>query len=203
MPWYDTFARFYDAFLDGTYREHRQQARDALELSPGMTVVDVGCGTGASFGYLVDAVGATGRVIGADASSGMLRKAAQRARRNAWTNVSLMQVGDDHGQSVTHAGRPDRVLFFLSLSVIPAWESVLLQWYDVLAPGGRLVIADVHNARPGSYARLVELVARASIIRQSWRPLAERARGFSLAWKPSSWVLGGQFFIASGTKPSA
>jgi hypothetical protein len=45
MGWYDAFARFYDTFLDRTYRAHRKAARVCLALEPGMTVVDVGCGT--------------------------------------------------------------------------------------------------------------------------------------------------------------
>ncbi len=200
MAWYDLFASFYDTGLDGVYRAHREQAREALALAPGMTVVDIGCGTGASLPFLRAAVGASGRVIGADASPGMLHKARMRVRRNGWSNVTLLDVGATHTHEAERVGPIDRVLFFLSLSVIPDWQTVFSEWYGVLAPGGRLVIADVHNPRPGPYARGVEWVSRASLARESWRPLAERSAAFALCQQPSSWVLGGQFFIASGTK---
>jgi ubiquinone/menaquinone biosynthesis C-methylase UbiE len=202
MAWYDTFARFYDTFLDRTYRAHREAARACLALEPGMTVVDVGCGTGASFAHLVSAVGQHGRVIGADASAGMLRKAAARVRRNGWQNVSLVEVTCDHQSLMRQVASADRLLFFLSLSVIPRWEEVLSGWLDILVDGGKAVIADVHNARPGPYARLVELIARASLTREPWRALEARTQPFTLAWQPSSWVLGGQFFLASGTRRS-
>jgi ubiquinone/menaquinone biosynthesis C-methylase UbiE len=201
--WYDLFANFYDVSLEGAYREHRRQALAALQIAPGMSVVDVGCGTGASLPLLVDAVSTQGRVIGADASRGMLGKAERRARRNGWHNVQLLDVHDhaaEPQQISAQCGPIDRVLCFLSLSVIPDWEAVLEQWFRALAPGGRFVIADVHNATPGLYARVVELISRASLRRKSWEPLQARCSDFSLEWQPSSWSLGGQFFVASGSR---
>jgi demethylmenaquinone methyltransferase/2-methoxy-6-polyprenyl-1,4-benzoquinol methylase len=203
--WYDVFASFYDASLDATYREHRQQALRALAVQPGMTVVDVGCGTGASLPVLVSAVGPTGRVVGVDASSGMLQKAQARVRRNGWDNVVLREVAPDSDHTpdaiARELGVVQRVHCFLSLSVIEAWREVLDGWWQVLAPGGRFVIADVHNPRPGPYAKLVELIASASLPRKSWEPLAQRCADFALDWQESSRSLGGKFFVASGTKP--
>jgi demethylmenaquinone methyltransferase/2-methoxy-6-polyprenyl-1,4-benzoquinol methylase len=201
--WYDVFANFYDASLDATYREHRQQALRALALQPGMTVVDVGCGTGASLPVLVPAVGATGRVVGVDASPGMLQKAQARIRRNGWDNVEVRQVGSDHTPEAIarESGAIQRVHCFLSLSVIDAWREVLDGWWQVLEPGGRFVIADVHNPKPGPYAKLVQVIASASLPRKSWEPLAERCEDFALEWQKSSWTLGGKLFIASGSKP--
>ena len=50
-----------------------------LELAPpggGETVLDVGCGTGASLDGLARQVGAGGQAVGVDVSLGMLRRAA-------------------------------------------------------------------------------------------------------------------------------
>lgn len=210
--WYDQFANFYDVSLDKTYAEHRQQAADALQLRKGLTVVDVGCGTGASFPSLMAGIGESGRLIGADASSGMLQKAKARSRRMGWKNVELLQVEVDDDANANSAfeerrrmreeiGTLDRVLCFLSLSVIDAYEEVLNEWFSALAPGGRLVIADVHNPNPGVYARGVELISRGTLNRQAWPFLETMSDNFKLEWQESSWVLGGQFFVASGTKP--
>ncbi|MBL4687152.1 MAG: methyltransferase domain-containing protein [Nannocystaceae bacterium] len=204
MAWYDLFASFYDLMLDGVYRRHRAQAATALQLVPGMTVVDVGCGTGASFDALVAAVGPTGRVIGIDASAGMLRKAARRAQRNGWDNIELVEIKVDDPeatkQTLRTLGEVDRVLCFLSLSVIEGWAAVLTEWFRRMTPRGRLVIADVHNAKPGLYGRYVQVVSQATLTRKSWEPLEAMASDFELAWQPSSWMLGGQLFIAAGSR---
>lgn len=207
MAWYDLFSNFYDVALDGTYRSHREQASSALQLTPGMNVVDVGCGTGASFPALVKGVGAGGRVVGVDTSIGMLRKAEGRVRRNAWKNVQVVHLDPDDPIAPQKAagsiGEVDRVLCFLSLSVIPNWQAVLAQWLSVLAPGGRLVIADVHSPQPGPYGRLVEVISRATLSRKSWEPLKAQCTDFELSWQASSWVLGGQFFVAGANSNSS
>src|SRR5712691_592777 len=54
-------------------------AVDVLALTPETTVLDVGCGTGASFPLLSARVGPSGRIVGVDNSGGMLHIARQRA----------------------------------------------------------------------------------------------------------------------------
>ena len=55
-PRYDLSANLY--YLIG-FREnaYRKKAVDALQLNPGETVVELGCGTGLNFRYLQDAIG--------------------------------------------------------------------------------------------------------------------------------------------------
>lgn len=200
--WYDLFSTFYDAALERPYLAHRQQALDALAPGPGMTVVDVGCGTGASFPLLAAAVGPQGRVIGIDASPGMLGRARRRVQRNRWQNVELWECDAQTRQLpqeiAQRAGRIDRVLCFLSSSVITDFEQTFERWFDVLVPSGRFVIADVHHPAPNMFGRLVELVSRGRLQRRSWQLLERNATSFNLEWQKSSWRLGGQFYVASG-----
>src|SRR5690606_26235089 len=56
----------------GSGRWYRQQALRRAGVGPGMTVCDVGCGTGQVALAAKRLVGETGRVIGVDPSEGML-----------------------------------------------------------------------------------------------------------------------------------
>ena len=74
-------------------------------------VLDMGCGTGASFAALREAVGASGRVTGIELTEEMAAVARQRISAAAWDNVEVV-VGD-----ATIAPLPtgvDGILFFLT-----------------------------------------------------------------------------------------
>ena len=73
-----------------------------LDLKPGQTVLDVGCGTGQSFALLEEAIGPGGRIIGIDLSPDMLKYAAARVERHQWRNVTLVEA------SATDAALPRR-----------------------------------------------------------------------------------------------
>ena len=60
---------------------------DALDLAPGDTVVDVGCGTGATLPYLRERVGSEGTVVGVDFAPGAVSRARDRIERAGWANV--------------------------------------------------------------------------------------------------------------------
>ena len=87
--WYGLFSLFYPLRASTPLRP---EAVEALNLSDGARVLDLPCGTGQSFDFLVPAVGPTGSVPGVDQSSGMLRKAQHRTDRTRWNNVTLRQV---------------------------------------------------------------------------------------------------------------
>jgi ubiquinone/menaquinone biosynthesis C-methylase UbiE len=77
---YGRWAALYDriATLPGVGR-WRRAAADALDLAPGDTVVEMGCGTGANLPYLRRRVGPDGRVVGVDLTPELLARAGERA----------------------------------------------------------------------------------------------------------------------------
>jgi demethylmenaquinone methyltransferase/2-methoxy-6-polyprenyl-1,4-benzoquinol methylase len=114
----------------------RLRAVDRLELGPGDTVVDVGCGTGLCFAPIIDRIGPRGLLVGIDASPHMLREAAKRRRESGWANVDLVC------ESAEAAPMPrgvDAVLFSLCHDVVrsrPALENV----FAATAPGARVAV---------------------------------------------------------------
>lgn len=204
MGWYDLFAGFYDRSLEPLYREARVAAADALELQPGLAVLDLPCGTGQSFDELAPRIAPGGALLGVDRSEGMLDKAQARIARSRWTGVHVIRADvhalDDARVRAT-IGRPlDRVHVFLGLTAFAQWEQAFERLWSLLAPGGRMVIVDVHAATPGVQGHMVNLVARADIRREVWRPLERVAEGFVRRELPSRPEHGGQLILASGKR---
>lgn len=206
--WYDLFALFYDRALEDLYAPFRPAAVEALRLGEGAVVLDVPCGTGQSLDLLVSAVGPSGAVIGVDASRGMLRQARRRADRAGWETVTLhharaAEVDVVRTDTSAGTGGLDGILCALGLTALPDWEATFEGLFDLLRPGGRFVLFDVHAAERTKETRSVELVARADLSREAWRPLEARCADFHreiLSASPNPF--GGDLYVASGTKPA-
>jgi demethylmenaquinone methyltransferase/2-methoxy-6-polyprenyl-1,4-benzoquinol methylase len=129
------------------YRAPRRRGIELLAPAPGQTVLDLGCGTGLSFGWLRAGVGGSGRIIGVDASEAMLDQAAGRAHRHGWSNVTLIQ-GQAHrlGHALRSSGIDPSgvhgVVAAYALSVMSRGEEA---WQQVtsLAPGTRVTVVDL------------------------------------------------------------
>jgi len=137
--YYRTQSHFYDAtrwiFLYG-----RRRLVEKLDIHLGERVVEIGCGTGANFSAIQRELRNSGELIGVDCSTPMLRKAAERVRRNGWTNVRLVDL--EYGKETITRGKADVVLFSYSLSMIADWEIALACAHSELWPGGRIGILD-------------------------------------------------------------
>jgi SAM-dependent methyltransferase len=109
-------------------------------LAPGMTVVDIGAGTGYFLARLSRAVGETGRVIGTDIEPDMVRYMTERAGREKLANVTAVQApADDVGVA---AGSADRALIVDVWHHIHQREQYAARLARALKPGGMVVIVD-------------------------------------------------------------
>jgi ubiquinone/menaquinone biosynthesis C-methylase UbiE len=134
---YDEMAPTYDRGLTRLRRFQEGLRRDAvgaLGLLPGARVLDIGCGTGASFGRLVRIVGDAGRVVGVDQSAGMLDVARRRIAAEGWTNVQLVDA------PVQDAALPDAdaALFFFTHDLMRT-PAALDNVVAAVRPDGRVV----------------------------------------------------------------
>jgi ubiquinone/menaquinone biosynthesis C-methylase UbiE len=112
-----------------------------LGLKGGETVLDVGCGAGHNFPYLLAAIGADGRVVGVDLAENMLAKARRRAEAHGWRNVTLL-LGNAGELGFLRPHSIDVVFCSLSLSILPDRLRALEAIRQVLKPGGRLVVVE-------------------------------------------------------------
>lgn len=113
----------------------RRRAVQRLKLERGGHVLDMGCGTGASFGDLRSIVGATGRVTGVELSEQMAAVARRRVEDNGWTNVEVV-VGDA-GQAPLPSD-VDGILFFETHDLMRT-PAVVRRAVAAGRPGARVV----------------------------------------------------------------
>lgn len=92
-------------------RPVRQKAVELLNLQEGDRVLDVGCGLGGSFPYLVRAVGQSGQVVGVEISPVISVNARRRIEKNGWSNVELIEAD---ARTVQLTGTFDGLLMFAS-----------------------------------------------------------------------------------------
>lgn len=135
VRWFDIFSQFgFD--LSGW----RNQAIDALNLSAGDTVIDLGCGTGLNFPLLQKVVTSEGRIIGVDINQTMLEQAGQTIDLNRWQNVELVCAD---ATRLDIAEGVDGVLSTYALILMPECRRVITNACQALKPGGRLSVLDM------------------------------------------------------------
>ncbi|MEP6923650.1 MAG: methyltransferase domain-containing protein [Pyrinomonadaceae bacterium] len=99
----------------------RQKAAELLNLKPGNRVLDVGCGAGGSFPYLVRAVGFSGEVVGVEISPESTISARRRIAKNQWQNVQVIEAA---AQDVNLTGTFDGLLMFAASDVYASAEAL-------------------------------------------------------------------------------
>ena len=124
----------------GRARTIRSRAVKKTGLKRGDKVLEVACGSGRNFPYLMKAVGKEGFILGFDYSQEMLDAAKQLSKRNSWSNIKLVQ-GDAAQLKITESNF-DGVISVLGISAIPDWEKAIDRSCDVLRPGGKFVVCD-------------------------------------------------------------
>jgi len=134
---YGRCAQLYDlaANVPGV-RSWRDRAAGALDLAPGDTVVEMGCGTGANFPHLRERVGPAGRVVGVDVVPAMLGRARSRIDRAGWENVHAVR-GDATRPPVAGA---DAVLSTFLVGMLDAPGPAVREWVRLVRPGGRIAL---------------------------------------------------------------
>ena len=135
-------------------------------VEPGMSVLDVGCGTGAITAGIARVVGRSGRVVGVDRDAPLLQQA-----RLQHGNVPHLEFLQADATALPFAGEFDVVTAARTLQWVPDSGTAVACMRDALRPGGTLVVLDYNHAR------------------NRWNPLPPRAflhfyESF-LAWRES------------------
>lgn len=110
-----------------------------LGCAPGMSLLEIGCGTGRNLA-LIGRRWPGSRLYGIDISREMLDQAGRRLGADA--RLALGDAGGFDASALLGRARFERIAISYALSMIPCWEEALVHAASLLAPGGSLHIVD-------------------------------------------------------------
>jgi ubiquinone/menaquinone biosynthesis C-methylase UbiE len=150
---FDRGAAAYDRLVGANPGYHAHLRRSARAFGFGdrpVRLLDVGCGTGASTAALL-AAAPNARVVGVDASAGMLA----RARAKRWpAGVEFVHARAEELADAGITGPFDGVFAAYLIRNLPDPDAVLASLWSLLRPGGRLIVHD-YSVRDHPLTRLV------------------------------------------------
>ncbi len=136
---YDLSANLY--YLVG-FREkaYRKRSVALLNLQPGDTVVEIGCGTGLNFHHIQKYIGPTGKIIGIDLTGEMLAVAKRRCQKYNWDNVELFE---HDAASYEFPDSIDGVISTFALTLMPEYKLIIEHAAGALSPRKSMVLLDM------------------------------------------------------------
>ncbi|HLA42916.1 MAG TPA: class I SAM-dependent methyltransferase [Aggregatilineales bacterium] len=179
--------------------ELRRRLIEHSRLKAGDRVLDIGCGSGSNFPFIMEKIGETGELVGVDFSEAMLAQAQVMIEEHGWKNVHLvhedaarLNMGEDY----------DVVLSALAMVVIPEWEPALERAFEHVRPGGNFAIADL-CASQRWYMLPVNVfmdVFDSLLITDTTRRPWEVMKSWVEDYRREDWLLG-YMYVASGHRP--
>ena len=168
-------ARGYD-FLVGLnpgYHQALRRSAQALRLRPGMRVLDLGCGTGASTAALVAASPGV-EIVAVDASEGMLA----RARAKRWPD--RVRFVHSRAEDVDE-GQFDAVFAAYLVRNLPEPDGLLRRVHSLLKPGGPLVLHE-YSVRDSVVSTALWTMLCGFIVPAGWLVTGDRSL-YTYLWR--------------------
>lgn len=155
MNYFQELAAKYDAWFKTphgqyVYRYEREIIMDLVRITPGMTVADIGCGTGI---YTNEFCQAGANVTGMDISPEMLAIAAEKNKRHG---DRVRFIAGDAAALPFDDNSFDMVTSISAMEFFEKPRDSLQEMYRVVKPGGRLVVATLGSRSLWSLQRRIK-----------------------------------------------
>lgn len=132
--------------LDSGFRRFFQSPKAIVERSgvaPGMTVMELGCGSGAFTTYVARAIGKEGKVYAVDIQPEMLRHLERKLKKAANRDIKNIELKEASAYELPFADDFfDLVYMVTVLMEIPDKGRALREVKRVLQPGGTLALTE-------------------------------------------------------------
>jgi ubiquinone/menaquinone biosynthesis C-methylase UbiE len=135
---YNAAADAFDDPANSFWERFGRRTIDRLHLQPGMRVLDVCCGSGASAIPAAEKVGPEGFVLGVDLAENLLERARSKATRRELQNLEF-RVGDMLDLSLERS-EFDAVVCVFGIFFVPDMRAGVRALWQVVRPGGKLAI---------------------------------------------------------------
>ena len=133
-------------FAPETQRDSVGEARkvmDLAEITPGMTVADIGAGEGYYTVRLAERVGAEGRVLAQDIDPDALQRLGARVERERLDNVSIKLGAPDDPMLPDNSF--DRIFLAHMYHEVREPYAFLWRMWPALREGGQVIVVDVNR----------------------------------------------------------
>ncbi len=154
---YRRWAGIYDSSFGGVSSKARLRAVALVNRLPGTDVLEVGVGTGLALPHYTR----NKLITGIDLSKEMLRKARERTRESALTNVQALHEMDAEATTFEDASFDIAVAMFVA-SVVPNPRRLLAEMRRLVRPGGDILLINHFAAAKGPRWWLDRAMAPAS-----------------------------------------
>ncbi|NOT84594.1 MAG: class I SAM-dependent methyltransferase [Methylococcaceae bacterium] len=135
---YNAAADCFDHPVNTFWDRFGRNTINRLDLKPGLRVLDVCCGSGASALPAAEQVGSTGQVIGIDLAENLLNLSISKASNQGLGNVEF-QLGDMLDTDFADNSF-DAVVCVFGIFFVPDMPAAVRELWRVLRPGGKLAI---------------------------------------------------------------
>lgn len=188
---YDNKLRMLVSWLGVNYEREQERLVGALELEPGMNVLEVSVGTGRNLSDVARPLRGEGSIVGLDISRGMLA-VARRRLEEMQVPVGLVE---GNGASLPFpSGEFDAVLHVGGLNTFSFRGRALAEMVRVAAPGAKVIVCDEgvpESVREDSwYERIMEAN---TLYRQ--RPPADLVPHSEICEFRLDWVLRNLYYV--------
>ena len=175
----------------------RRYGAKSLNLKQEDYVLNLACGPGFDFDYIIPLIGTKGKILALDYSKAMLKLAKKRAESCGWKNIEFIH---NDAAKIFYKNKFDAAMITLGLTVIPNWKKSLKKMVNSVKPNGRVVIIDGKLLNGplkifNFWVKFISCLAAA----QSERDIITESKKYLKNVEIKEFLFGG-LFVLSGTK---